>query len=85
MQSWFVYILRCDDDSLYTGITTDVQRRFTEHKNGEGSAYTKSFGAKEIVYTQEVGDKSTALVREHEIKQLSQEEKKELVADEGCG
>lgn len=81
MKSWFVYILRCDDDSLYTGVTTDVQRRFTEHKNGEGSAYTKSFGAKEIVYTEAVKDKSAALIREHEIKQLSREEKEKLTAN----
>lgn len=81
MQSWFVYILRCEDNSLYTGITTDVDRRFKEHKNGEGGAYTKSFGAKKIVYTEEVDDKSAALIREHEIKQLSREEKEQLAAD----
>jgi putative endonuclease len=80
MQSWFVYILRCEDGSLYTGITTDVDRRFQEHQNGDGGAYTNSFGAEEIVYTEAVENKSQALIREHEIKQLSREEKEKLVS-----
>lgn len=79
--TWFVYILRCGDGSLYTGITTDIERRFREHKNGEGASYTNSFGAEEIVYTETMENKSEALIREHEIKQLSRAEKEGLAAD----
>lgn len=80
-KEWSVYILECKDGSYYTGITTDVERRFKEHKNGKASAYTNSFGAKEIVYTESVEDKSKALIREHEIKQLSREDKEVLIND----
>lgn len=65
---YFVYILRCGDDSLYTGITTDVARRFAEHKSGKGSRYAAARKAKKIVYVELHSDRSSALKREAEIK-----------------
>lgn len=74
-----VYILECSDGSLYTGITTDVERRFKEHKSGIGANYTRSKKAKKIVYTESYPDRSSASKREAEIKRLSREKKLELV------
>jgi malate dehydrogenase (oxaloacetate-decarboxylating) len=76
---YFVYILQCTDGSLYTGITTDVARRFLEHKKGVGGHYTRSHQVKEIVYTEKVKNRSQALKREYQIKQLSTIKKKYLV------
>ncbi|MFM2330966.1 MAG: hypothetical protein RLZZ26_473 [Candidatus Parcubacteria bacterium] len=72
---YFVYILKCKDGSLYTGITTDVSRRFEEHKSGKGGHYTRARGAVEMVYTERKKNRSTASKREAEIKRLSREEK----------
>ena len=80
MSLWFVYILRCGDDSLYTGITTDVKRRFAEHQAGTASKYTASRGVEEIIYIEEVEDRSAASKREAEIKQFSKEQKETLVS-----
>jgi len=77
--SYFVYILRCKDGSFYTGITTDVQRRFAEHKNGKGGGYTRSHRAIKIVYTERATNRSTAQKREAEIKKLSREKKLEII------
>ena len=76
---YYVYILRCADDSLYTGITTDVERRFQQHLNGTASHYTAAKKAVEIVYTETVESKSDALKREAEIKRLPREKKLQLV------
>lgn len=73
-----VYILECGDGSLYTGITTDVSRRFLEHTNKKGAAYTTGRGAKKIVYTEQAKDRSAASKREIEIKKLSRSKKLEL-------
>jgi putative endonuclease len=72
---YFVYILKCGDGSLYTGITTDVKRRFAEHKSGTGSNFTRAKKAERIVYTEQHPDRSSALKREAEIKKLSREKK----------
>lgn len=72
---YYVYILQCSDDSLYTGITTDVARRFEEHKNKTAAHYTRAHDAVKIVYTEECFDRSTALKREAEIKKWSREKK----------
>lgn len=77
---YFVYILQCDDGSLYTGITTDVTRRFAEHKNGKGGHYTASHHAQKILYTEKRGTKSEALKREAKIKSWRREKKMELVS-----
>lgn len=72
---WLVYILKCEDDSLYTGITTDLARRFEEHKNKKGARYTRSHSVTECVYTEECASRSEALVREAAIKKLKREAK----------
>lgn len=76
---YFVYILECKDKTLYTGITTDVTRRFKEHKAGTASHYTHSRGAKRMVYKEKVKDRSTALKREAAIKRLSRKQKLLLI------
>jgi len=72
---YFVYILKCKDTSLYTGITTDVARRFIEHKNGTASHYTRAKKARRILYIEEQKDRSAALKREAEIKRLPRQKK----------
>ena len=76
---YFVYILECEDNTLYTGITTDVERRFKEHSEGKGGAYTRAKKVKKILYTEEYKDRSSALKREHEIKSWSRKEKRALI------
>ena len=75
---WYLYILRCKDGSLYTGITTDVEKRLETHRAGKGAKYTRGRGPLELVYREECGDHSAALKREAEIKKLSREEKLKL-------
>ena len=77
--SWYIYILRCGDDTLYTGITDDVDRRFAAHCAGKGAKYTRGRGPLTLVYTEEAEDKSAALKREHAIKKLSRAEKLEMI------
>ncbi len=72
---WFVYILKCEDGSLYTGITTDLERRFLEHKNKKGARYTRSHGVVERVYSEQCDSRSAALVREAVIKKMTREQK----------
>ena len=76
---WKLYILRCGDGTLYTGITTDVEKRFAVHSLGKGAKYTRGRGPLELVYQETCGDHSTALKREAEIKKLSREEKEKLI------
>lgn len=77
--AWFVYILRCGDDTLYTGVTDDVQKRFAAHAAGKGAKYTRGRGPLTLVYTEEVLDKSAALKREIAIKRLTRAEKLKLI------
>lgn len=81
---YFVYLLECEDGSLYTGITTDVTRRFAEHQKGIGSSFTRSKKAKRIVYTEQHPDRSSASSREAEIKTWSREKKLALVSASAC-
>ena len=76
--SWYVYILRCEDGSLYTGSTNNVEKRMKAHMSGKGARYTRSHKPLEIAYTEELEDKSSALKRECEIKKLKRKEKLEL-------
>lgn len=78
--SWFVYILRCGDGTLYTGVTDDVQRRLAAHRAGKGAKYTRGRGPLELVYTQEQPDKSAALRREFQIKKLARPQKERLIS-----
>jgi putative endonuclease len=77
---WFVYVVRCADRSLYTGVTTDAERRITEHNDGRGARYTRSRGPVALVYLETVADRGAALRREHEIKRMTTAGKKALVA-----
>ena len=76
---WFVYMLRCADDSLYTGITTDVSRRCDQHNAGKASRYTRSRLPSRLVYDESVTSRSLALKREAFIKALSRIEKESLI------
>ena len=78
-QTWKLYILRCGDGTLYTGITVDVAHRFGMHQSGKGAKYTRGRGPLELVYTESCEDKSTALKREREIKSLPRQEKLKLI------
>lgn len=78
---YYVYLLQCSDDSIYCGITTDLERRLQEHKNGVGSKYTRAHKAGKIVYTEEVKDRSAASKREAGIKKMSREDKLKLISN----
>jgi putative endonuclease len=77
---YFVYLLECEDNSLYTGVTTDVERRFKEHLAGIGSNFTRAKKAKRIVYTEQHPDRSSAQKREAEIKKWPRKKKLALFA-----
>lgn len=81
-KSWKLYILRCGDGSLYTGITVDVAQRLKAHRSGKGAKYTRGRAPLKLVYTEECGAHSAALQRELEIKALTREEKMKLCAME---
>lgn len=76
---YFVYILRCADKTLYTGITTDLARRLAEHKAGDGGHYTRAHGAKKIIYSERHADRSAASRREAQIKRLTRDKKLALM------
>ena len=76
---WHLYILRCKDGTLYTGITTDVDKRFAAHNSGKGAKYTRGRGPLTLLYREECGDHSAALKRELEMKALSRQEKEEFL------
>ena len=79
---WYVYILRCGDDTLYTGITDDVEKRLAAHRAGKGAKYTRGRSPLELVYLEEQPDKSAALRREIAIKKLPRKEKLKLTEKE---
>ena len=72
---WFIYILLCEDGSLYTGYTDDLGRRFLEHKNGKGGRYTSSHKPIKIIYLEKFKTKQEALKRENQIKGWTREKK----------
>lgn len=72
---WFVYIVRCADDTLYTGATNDVSARVAKHNGGKGARYTRSRLPVTLVWTKRVSGKSAALKLEYQVKQLNREEK----------
>lgn len=76
---WYLYILRCKDNTLYTGITTDVEKRLESHRSGKGAKYTRGRGPLELVYREACGNHSDALKREYQIKQLSRQEKQSII------
>lgn len=84
-KQWKVYILRCGDGTLYTGVTTDVGARLETHRSGKGAKYTKSRLPLELVYTEDCADKTTAFRREWQIKHLTREEKLKLIEEKTSG
>jgi len=79
MTTWSVYLLRCADGTLYTGIATDVLRRLAEHEDGEkGAKYLRGRGPLELVYQQEIGDRSLATKIEHRVKRLPKAHKEDI-------
>ena len=82
--SWYVYMLRCRDGSLYTGYTDDVSRRLAVHQSGKGAKYTRSRLPVELVYQEEFSDKSAALKREIAIKKLKKPQKEAMIQAPSC-
>ena len=78
-KSWKLYILRCGDGTLYTGITTDVEARLEAHRAGKGAKYTRGRGPLELVYSEECGTHSEALKRELRIKAMTRDEKERTI------
>ena len=76
---WYLYMLRCGDGTLYTGITTDVHKRLEAHRAGKGAKYTRGRGPLALVYSEECGTHSDALRREAAVKALTREEKQKLL------
>ena len=76
---WFLYVVKCFDTSLYTGITTDIPRRLKEHNTKKGAFYTKNKLPVELVYQEPMRNRSEALKREHLIKKLTRKQKLELI------
>lgn len=79
MSNWVLYILKCNDDSYYTGITNDLEKRISDHESGKGAKYTRGRGPFEVVYNEYHKDRSDASKREYEIKKLSRTDKEELI------
>ena len=79
MQDWYLYLIRCRDGSLYTGITTDVERRFAEHQNGKGSKYLRGRSPLTLVFQKKMANKNLALAVENKIKKLTKARKEALI------
>ncbi len=79
MGKWFTYIIECKDKTLYTGVTTDIERRFLEHKNKKGGKYTRSHQVQRVVYMESCLTMSEALKRERQIKGWRREKKEKLI------
>ncbi|MFA4984884.1 MAG: GIY-YIG nuclease family protein [Candidatus Omnitrophota bacterium] len=76
---WFLYIVKCRDASLYTGITTDISRRVKEHNSRRGAFYTKNKTPVKLVHQEEMMNQSAARRREAQIKRLTRKQKLELI------
>ena len=79
MPDWYVYIVRCRDGSLYTGIATDVERRMADHLANKGAKYLRGRGPLKLVFTKKVGKKGRALKVEHRVKRLPRHKKEALI------
>ena len=80
MSQWYVYIIRATDQSLYTGITTDVERRYAEHQSGRaGAKYFRGRSPEQLVLVESGHDRSSASIREAQIKKLSRQQKLEMI------
>ena len=83
-KDWAVYILRCGDGSLYTGIAKDVRARVKQHSEGRGATYTRTRLPVKLSYQQEGLTHSKALIREAQIKAMPRSKKEEMISDEHC-
>lgn len=79
MKKNYVYILKCNDQTLYTGWTTDLDNRISTHNRGKGAKYTRARLPVHLVYYETFEDKSSAMKREYEIKHLSRKDKEDLI------
>ena len=82
---WLVYVLRCGDGTLYTGVTTDLARRLAAHRAGRGARYTRGRGPLRVVHVEDVGGRGDALRREHAIKRMSRAAKRGLLRGRAAG
>ena len=80
MPNWHLYIIRTRSGALYTGISTDVERRFQEHSSGKGAKALRGKGPLQLVYSQPVANHSEALRLEAKVKKMSKQQKEQLVA-----
>lgn len=76
---WQLYLLRCGDGTLYTGIALDAQKRLLAHQKGKGAKYTRGRGPLKLVYTETCANHSDALKRELEVKAMTREEKEKMI------
>ncbi len=83
MDNYYVYIVKCVDDTLYIGTTRNVKRRVYQHNHSKSAVqYTKTRRPVELVYSEKVGDLDRALIRENEIKNLSKDKRQKLIDKE---
>ncbi|HHR5388051.1 TPA: GIY-YIG nuclease family protein [Salmonella enterica subsp. enterica] len=81
MTLWYLYLIRTADNALYTGITTDVARRYRQHQTGKGAKALRGKGELTLAFVAQVGDRSLALRIEYRIKQLTKRQKERLVTE----
>ncbi len=77
---WHIYLIRCADNSLYTGITTDVVRRLQEHQDGRGAKYLRGRGPLKLEFSCLIGDRAAASRAEMAVKRLSHTQKESLIS-----
>ncbi len=78
-KKWSLYILKCSDGSFYTGISNNLQRRLKMHQAGKASRYTRTRGPVEMLYSETCGDRSSALIRECEVKEWPRKKKEKFI------
>jgi predicted GIY-YIG superfamily endonuclease len=78
-QHWYVYIVRCADQTLYTGIAMDVEKRLAQHNRGKGAKYTRGRVPVELVFVEKMLGRGDALRREHQIKRMNLSQKQKLL------
>jgi putative endonuclease len=85
MSDWYLYLIRCRDDTLYTGISTDVDRRFAQHQSegNAGSRYLKGRGPLTLVFKEKLGSRSLALKVEHRVKRMAKARKEKMIEVRG--
>ncbi|WP_462325926.1 GIY-YIG nuclease family protein [Desulfoplanes sp.] len=80
--SWYVYMIRCRDNSLYTGVTLDVPKRYKEHLENKGARYTRAKGTAELVFSTPLASKSIAYGVEYRVKRLRKAVKEKIVREQ---